>query len=766
LLTKVKRLLTTQTLSIVRIVPAVAVLCALAPMAGAQTAAPAPSSTVTVTAQRIARPLTVDGRFDDDLYQERSPFTEFIQQDPREGEPASERTELWVAFDEENIYFAVKCYHSDPDRIIATELRRDSSLIFQNDSVTVVIDTFHDLRNGFKFQTNALGAVQESMVVDEVNVDSWNTIWEVRSARYDWGWGFEMGIPFKSIRYPGSGPQVWGINLRRNIKAKNELAYLTPMPRSFGANAIYHMGSAATLAGIETPAQSMNLEIKPYVVSSLTTDRAAASPFSNKRDSNGGFDFKYGLTRGLILDTTYRTDFAQVEEDQQQVNLTRYSLFFPEKRDFFLEGQAIYAFGGTNFGQNANPGEVPVLFFSRRIGLSNGLAVPVDAGARVAGKAGKYQLAALNIQTDDSAAASAVATNFTAVRVKREFLRRSNIGVIATRRDPAASGLAPSIALGAGTNVAYGADMNLFLFRNVTGNVYYARTDTGRAGTGQAPRLGSGQASYRGRFDFTEDRWAYTFEHLLVGPQFDPGVGFVRRVDFRRTSADLQFNPRPRNSTRIRRYSFLGVLDYVTSADASVVQNKDLRGQFSVQFQNGDSWTPIDVRDQYEFLPRSFVINPGTTIPQGGYHYRSVRTSYSLGQQRMISGSLAAGYGTLYNGHRTEAGYSGRMAFLPQFAVEPSIALNWVRLPYGDFSAPVVSTRLIVTPNAKTALTSYIQYNGSARTMTASLRLRWEYRPGSELFVVYSDGRNTLTGGYPDLLNRSVAVKVTRLLRF
>jgi hypothetical protein len=764
LLAKVKRLLATQTLSIVRIVAILPLLFTLTPPAGAQTAVPAPSSTVTVTAQRIATPLTVDGRFDDDIYQELSPFTEFVQQDPREGEPASERTELWVAFDDEYIYFAVKCFHTDPARIIATELRRDSSLIFQNDSVTIVIDTFHDLRNGFKFQTNALGAVQESMVVDEVNVDSWNTVWEVRSARYDWGWGFEMGIPFKSIRYPGSGPQVWGINMRRNIKAKNELAYLTPMPRSFGANAIYHMGSAATLAGMETPAQSMNLEIKPYVVSSLTTDRAAATPFSNRRDSNGGFDFKYGLTRGLILDTTYRTDFAQVEEDQQQVNLTRYSLFFPEKRDFFLEGQAIYAFGGTNFGQNANPGEVPLLFFSRRIGLSNGLAVPVEAGARVAGKAGKYQLAALNIQTGDSAAAAAPATNFTAVRVKREFLARSNLGVIATRRDPSAG---PSAAPGAGggTNAAYGADLNLFLFRNVTSNLYYARTDTGAA-AGQALRPGSGQASYRGRFDYTEDRWAYTFEHLLVGPQFDPGVGFVRRVDFRRNYADLQFNPRPRNSTRVRRYSFLGVLDYVTSADASVVQNKDLRGQFSVQFQNSDSWTVIDVRDQYEFVPRSFVINPGTTIPQGGYSYRSVRSAYSLGQQRMISGSLAAGYGSLYNGHRTEVGYSGRMAFLPQFAVEPTISLNWVRLPYGDFSAPVVSTRLIFTPNAKTALTSYIQHNGSSRTMSASFRLRWEYRPGSELFLVYSDGRNTSTGGYPDLLNRSVAFKVTRLLRF
>ena len=331
----------------------------------------------TVTASRIAVPLKVDGRFDDDVYQQAPPIGGFVQQDPREGEPASEQTDLWIFFDDENVYLAGKCYDSHPEREIETELRRDNSGIFQNDSIAIVLDTFHDLRNGFKFQTNALGAVQESAVIDEVNVDSWNTVWDVRSGRFEWGWGFEMAIPFKSIRYPGAGPQTWGINMRRVVKWKNELNYLMPMPRSFGVNAIYHLGFTATLTGIETPRQSMNLELKPYAVSTLTTDRAAASPFDNRKDGNVGFDFKYGLTRGLILDATTRTDFAQVEEDQQQVNLTRYSLFFPEKRDFFLEGQAIFAFGGVSLGQNANPGDVPVMFFSRQIGLSRGQPVPV-----------------------------------------------------------------------------------------------------------------------------------------------------------------------------------------------------------------------------------------------------------------------------------------------------------------------------------------------------------------------------------------------------
>jgi hypothetical protein len=713
------------------------------------TAEPQAKSDRTVRATRIRGPLKVDGKFDDQEYQRVEPIASLIQQDPDEGAPASEDTDIWIMFDDKNIYFAAKCYDTHPEREVATELRRDSANIFQNDSVALVIDTFHDSRNGYKFQTNSLGAIQESAVVDEINNDTWNTVWDVRSARYDWGWGFEMSVPFKSLRYPAAGPQVWGINLRRVIKWKNEISYLVPMQRSWAGNALYHLGFTATLLGVETPAQSMNLELKPYAVSSLTSDRTAATPFNNKTESNAGFDFKYGLTRGLTLDTTFRTDFAQVEEDQQQVNLTRYSLFFPEKRDFFLEGQAIFAFGGTNFGQNANPGDVPVMFFSRRIGLNNGQAVPVQAGARVTGRVGKYQLGMLNIQTDDKPAANAVSTNFSAIRIKRDFLRRSNIGLIGTFRSPA--------LIGVQTNTAYGADANLFLLKNITANLYYARTDS--------PGKSGGQDSYRGRFDYIGDRYGISAEHLLVGSAFNPEVGFVRRSNFRRSFEQVRFSPRPKNAARVRRYNFSASLDYLTNAPWTTVLDKVFEAQFSTEYQRGDTWR-FTYNHNYELLPARFVINPGTIVPQGGYKYQNLTSAYTLGQQRKVSGTLSAAYGTLYNGKKTEAGYTGRVAFVPQFAMEPGISLNWVELPYGDFSAPVISTRIVLTPNARIALTSLIQYNGGSHTLSSSVRLRWEYSPRSELFLVYSDGRSTLAEGYPELLNRSLAFKVTRLLRF
>jgi hypothetical protein len=710
---------------------------------------PLPKAERTVRAARISGPLKIDGSFDDEVYQRLEPIVGFIQQDPKEGEPASEDTDFWIMFDDKNIYFAAKCYDSHPEREIATELRRDSSNIFSNDSVAIVIDTFHDSRNGYKFQTNSLGAIQESAVVDEINNDTWNTVWDVRSARYDWGWGFEMSVPFKSLRYPGAGPQTWGINMRRVIKWKNEISYLIPMQRAWAGNALYHMGFTATLLGVETPAESMNLEFKPYFVSSLTTDRTAAPPFNNKSESNSGFDFKYGLTRGLTLDATYRTDFAQVEEDQQQVNLTRYSLFFPEKRDFFLEGQAIFAFGGTNFGQNANPGDVPVIFFSRRIGLNNGLAVPVNAGARVTGRTGKYQLGIVNIQTDDKAAANAVSTNFSGLRVKRDFLRRSNIGMIATLRSPTLAGHQ--------SNVAYGADSNLFLFKNVTANLYYAHT--------ASPNTTDGEASYRGRFDYIGDRYGLTAEHLLVGPAFNPEIGFVRRRDFRRTFEQVRFSPRPKNAARVRRYNFIASMDYLTNAEWTSVVGKQFEAQFLTEYQRGDTWR-FTYDYNYELLPAAFNINPGTIVPQGGYRYKNLSTAYSLGQQHKVSGTVSAAYGSLYDGNKMEAGYTGRIAVVPQFALEPGVALNWVSLPYGDFSAPVIATRAVFTPNARTALTTLIQYNGGSQSLSSSIRLRWEYSPRSEVFLVYSDGRSTLAPGFPDLQNRSLAFKITRLLRF
>ena len=706
---------------------------------------------VTVRAVRVAEPLRIDGRLDEPVYDIVESITGFIQQEPHEGQPATEKTEAWILFDDVNLYICARNWDSHPERDIANELRRDNGNILGNENFTFVIDPLHDRRNGYLFQTNSLGALRDMTVTDDQQNSAWNGIWYVKTGRFENGWTMEVAIPFKSLRYRGSGPQTWGINLRRLVKWKNEFSYLSLVPAALGTGGVSRMASAATVVGIETPAESKNIEFKPYAVASSTTNRTAAKPFDNDGEFNAGLDFKYGLTRSLILDATYRTDFAQVEEDLQQINLTRFSVFFPEKREFFIEGQGIFDFGGVQAGNS--PGDVPLLFFSRQIGISRGQAVPVIGGARLTGRSGPFSIGALNIQTDDEPSARAVSTNFSALRVKRNLLRRSNVGMMATRRGPALGGReSPSYTVG--------ADATLLFFKSINVTSYYAMTNKpGRNGAGVTG------TSYRGRLDYTDDRYGASAEHMLIDKNFAPEVGYVRRSDVRRSVAQVRFSPRPRRSAVIRKYTWQGSADYVTDAPAITLLSREVTGLFRIDFQSSDQ-ASAEVSREYERLPAPFVISPGVIVPAGGYTYSTTRLSYTLGQQRKVSGRISVAGATLYDGTKSEVSYSGRWGVMPQLSIEPSIALNWVSLPDGDFTARLVSSRFTVTPSARMLISSLVQYNVDSHNISSSARLRWEYTGGSELFVVYSDGRDTATTGFALLQNRTVAIKVTRLVRF
>ncbi|MSO63427.1 MAG: hypothetical protein EXQ50_15305 [Acidobacteria bacterium] len=290
-------------------------------------------------------------------------------------------------------------------------------------------------------------------------------------------------------------------------------------------------------------------------------------------------------------------------------------------------------------------------------------------------------------------------------------------------------------------------------------STYYAQTDT--------PGLRGRNDSYRARFDFATDRFGLAAEELLVGEHFAPEVGFVRRTDFSEQFAQGRFSIRPRKSAVVRKLSWIAGVDYITDADRTVVEDRQARGQFTIEFQNGDQ-SSFEHSVDYELLQEAFRIAPGVVVPAGGYDSRTTRVSYNLGQQRRINGRVSAATGTFYDGTKTEVGYSGRMsaAWIPRFVLEPSVALNWVELPYGEFNATAISTRFIVTPTPRMLLSSLVQYNALAHSLGSSVRLRWEYTPGSELFVVYSDGRDTAVRGVPAVLNRSFALKVTKLFRF
>ena len=705
----------------------------------------------TMRAVRLTMALTIDGRLDEAIYDDVQAASGFIQQVPIEGDAATEETELWVFFDDTNLYISARCLDSQPEREVATELRRDHSGLIQNESLSLVLDTFYDRRNGFTFQTGPLGTIRDQAIIDGQLNESWNTVWDVRSSRSERGWSTEMVIPFKSLRYAGSGPQIWGINVRRIVKWKNELSFLTGVPAAYGSGGVNRLNVAATLVGVETPLQSKNLELKPYVTGSVLTDKSAPVPVSNDPNGSVGFDFKYGLTRGLIVDATVNTDFAQVEEDLQQVNLTRFNLFFPEKREFFLEGQGIFAFGGAPLQASGGINrDIPILFFSRRVGLSQGQSVPVVAGGRITGRAGTYTIGAINIQTGEKESAGAPSTNFSIVRVKKDILRRSNVGLIATRRDPSVLGE---------SSVAAGLDANLAFFDSLSANGYYARTTPGTTGKGSS-------SSYRTFVQYAGDRYGAQGEHLAIGADFNPEVGYLRRSDFRRTHGLARFSPRTPRSRLVRKLSWQGSIDYVEDEARTVVQNRSMAGNFDMEFNSGDA-TAFDYVRDYEFIPRDFAIAPGVIVPAGGYDYETVRLAYTVGQQRKVSGQIASSIGSFYgDGTKKEVSYSGYVGLNSHLAFEPSMALAWVDLPYGEFTARVLSVRTIVTPSPRMVLSGLMQFNDTTHSLTSSARLRWEYRPGSELFVVYSDGRDTLTHGIPAVINRSFAIKLTRLIRY
>jgi uncharacterized protein DUF5916/cellulose/xylan binding protein with CBM9 domain len=710
-----------------------------------------PEGRVTVRAVRLAEPLVVDGLLRDPIYTQVRAISDFVQQEPHEGEPATERTEMWVFFDESNFYVAVHCLDSEPDHIIANEMRRDGNNIFQNDNVQLVIDTFYDRRSGFSFQTNALGALRDQEISDErTNNTDWNTVWDVRAARTEDGWSAEFVIPFKSLRYRTSGAQMWGINMQRMVRWKNERSFLSGVPASYGGRGIQKLSSAATLVGMEVPSQGRNLELKPYGISALTTNREATPAISNDVSGEAGFDVKYGLTRGLTADFTYNTDFAQVEEDEQQVNLTRFSLFFPEKRDFFLEGQGIFQFGPGREGGNSGAAAslLPVVFYSRRIGLNEGQRVPILAGGRVTGRTGRYTIGALNLETEDTPHANAAATNFSAVRVRRDIFRRSAIGFIGTGRSPR--------AVGTTSNQVMGVDAALAFYENLTINSFYARAQT--------PGLHGNEASYLGQFQYAGDRYGTNFEHLTVGDAFNPEVGFLRRESFRRSYAQGRFSPRPRSSELVRKYSMEGSIDYVTDLHGTL-ETREAQASTRIEFNSG-AFFSADLTRHYELIREAFSVADQIEVPVGAYSYQDLQWQYYLKPQGRATGRITGAIGSFYGGTRRELGYNGRVELNSQLAIEPRVEINWIDLPVGAVTSKLLGGRVTFAMNTRTALSALVQYNSSNNTMSSNVRLRWEYRPGSDLFVVYSDGRETGGNHWATLQNQSFVVKMTRLFRF
>jgi len=717
----------------------------------------------TVRAVRVREAHRVDGVLDESVYAATPPITGFIQTLPVEGDAPSERTEAWIVFDDENVYVAARVWDSGGESAwIANEMRRDAQQLRVNDNFGVYLDTYYDRRNSVGFYVNALGGFTDQQITNEGNPNrDWNPVTEIRTGRFEGGWTVEMAIPFRTLRYRPGREQLWGIQMRRSVARRNEWDYLTPVPIAAagpnGSQGTFRVSNYGTLVGIEAPPSRANLELKPYAISGLRTDLAAVPTRTNDLDADAGLDIKYGLTQNLTVDFTLNPDFAQVEADEQQVNLTRFSLFFPEKREFFLESQGIFNFGiggrtggGEGGGGGGGGGNAPSLFYSRGIGLRRGQPVPIIAGARVTGKVGSFDVGVVDVQTDDEPSVLEKPTNFSVLRLRRDVFDRSSVGFLVGNRSR-------SVKAAAGSNQTWGLDAWLAPSSEVGLLAYYAETRT--------DGLTERDASYRGQFTWDASEWGARVAHLVVGGNFNPEIGFARRTGYRQTSVSARVAPRPRSMAWLRQVTLQADADYVENDSLRYVESRELRSQLRVEFENSDQFG-VSLGDTYENLVRNETIS-GALIPSGRYSFRDAQAFFTFGPQRPFSATVSVQRGDYYDGTLTSVALrQGRAEITPRLSMEPSVTFNWIDLPQGHFDQHVAVTRFTYTLTPRMFVSSLVQYNSGSDSFSSDFRLRWEWAPGSELFVVYTEARDTDSlDRWSELVSRGLVIKVNRLLR-
>ena len=698
-----------------------------------------------VVAVRTTDEITLDGLLDEPAWELAEPAIDFIQRQPFPGEPSPERSEVYFLYDEENLYVGWINFDSRADEIRVNDLREDFAFR-GTDSIGIVIDSLHDLRSGFLFGTSPVGARRDSQISNDSSFnDDWDGDWDVKVTRNSDGWIAEFAIPFATLRFSGSPTQEWGLNMNRRIMRLNEESMWTPLPVRYSVN---RMSLAGTLSGLENIRQGRNLKVTPYVTAGFTESTANMFHWEGKYE--GGVDLKYGLTPSLTLDATYNTDFAQVEVDQQQVNLSRFSLFFPEKRDFFLENSGTFGFGSGN-GRSAGP---LVPFFSRRIGLNESKEIiPILGGARVSGQVGRYDVGFLTMKTeeeiDEQNRIVTPSNNYIVGRIKRNLLTNSWIGALTTHRDSSIDG---------DTNRVYGADARFQFFDRLTFDSYILASYTpDRSGPNQS---GPNQARQFGT-TWRDDVLQVSAEYLSIQPDFNPEVGFVRRSDMTQYSGDFAWNPRV-NGESIRNYRFETGLVYTRAASTGALETREHQITTGIQFQDNSSIT-FSTRETFDRLTEPFDIRPTIAIPAGDYKYREYSVSASTDTSRMFSGSGSVEWGGFWDGDRTSVG--GSLSLKPHYrwSLGLDYSHNRITLPDGGFTTDLTGARFVYGFSPYAFFNAFIQYNAAANRVSSNVRFNWTHSPLSDLYIVYNDIRDTNSG---QLVERAVIVKFTNLFSF
>ncbi len=714
------------------------VLGSESPSAGARVAEAAP----------VEEAPIIDGKVDDDIWRRAKVITDFIQAERYEGEPATERTEVRILYDDRNVYVGVICYDSEPPEIIVTDARRDSNLD-DTDSFRIIFDTYHDKQNGFIFGTNPVGIEYDAQVTNEgqggggggppgggsrsqggaasgFNLN-WDTSFTVATDLGEYGWSAEFAIPLRTLRYEAEKPQTWGLNFQRNVRRKREVVYWSPVSRIFNLNRV---SSAGVLEGLElsTP---RNFKVTPYALG--RADRDFAIQDSVKTDGEWGVDAKFGVTPALNLDLTYNTDFAQVEVDDQQVNLTRFNLFFPEKRSFFLENA-----GNFQMGQS----RAVELFFSRRIGIGpEGQIVPILAGARLSGKVKHFDVGILNMQTEELFGV-ALPNNYTVATLIRELPNRSRIGALFVNRT--ATG---DLASDDDWNRTFGFDGKLGVGEAFTLTGFAARTKT-------PDRTGSDHA-LNVRAQYETPRKNFSLGYAEVGENFNPEVGFLRRDNYRSLDAGWRVHLRP-NIEWLRELrphmSYRGFWDF-----AGFKETERLHIDSHVDFESGAFFSPAFNRT-VEGLRESFEISDEVIVQPGTYQNWEMAWRWNTNRAAPLSYSGGLDYGGFLSGEKTTidttVNYRSGSTIITSF----TWSYNDVELLEGSFITNLGQFRISYNFTPLIYLQAFVQYNDDIDAWSSNIRFSWLNTAGTGLFVVYNDSQglgNELIGPQ----NRSFIVK-------
>jgi hypothetical protein len=703
--------------------------------------APRPTSRVTRTTHHIE----IDGRIDEAAWNAAEPLTDFVQQLPTTGAIATYPTIVRVLYDSEQLYVSAICVQKKGDIIVAG-LERDFNS-GNSDIFGLTLDTFHDKRNAFLFLVNPGGAVRDEQVFNDSRqvVDAWEGIVRAKTTVSDTAWFVEIAIPFRTLRFTKSAePQDWGVNFIRRVRFINETSYWSPLDRQYR---VHRMSKAGTLAGLEGLTPGRNLTIKPYALAAHSNgSQVPGTSLGGRYDA--GLDLKYGVTSRLTLDLTTRTDFSQVEVDQEQVNLTRFSQFFPERRDFFIENSGSFTFGDVterNYRMGASLSDF-TLFNSRRIGLTgDGRPIPILGGSRLTGRAGAYEVGLLNMQTDElEGTTTSPAVNFTAARLKRNIFGKSDIGVTVLNRQ-ATSG-------GGAYNRSWGADANIRLLDVMVINSYVAGTEApGNTSDGTAGRV---SVAWRDRF------WDASTFFKRVDDTFDPGMGFIRRRAMEHSFATLGIHPRP-DIPHIQELNPYVKVDYITNLDR-LLETRTLATGIVVAMQP-DGQFDTEVRDQFERVPRPFEIFPGDTVVAGSYTWREATAGYTSSGARALSGTVRVTAGDFYDGSRKSIAVGTTWRPRYDVFVETSLQHNQVSLPQDSFDADVGYVRVRYSWSTALFGSAFVQYNAQSKQLVTNARINLRYAPMSDVFLVYTERRNQADGITNE---RSIAIKATKLFAF